>query len=259
MNHGKDNPILIVVLVISVPVVLLGTYYFYKFRFMNKWQKGIFPQSTRYNSDNLLEAYICLAAVFIQRDQRDYKVKIQYINSYFLKYFNENTYNFGDSLSWSFKNPIDPKSVVNWVNKHVKEETKRMQILYFLVGLSFVDGQMVQGEYSILKEITPLLHLSLKDLDAIVNMYNFEEEKKRAQYSQSTTSSYSSSHKKDMALKILGLNLNASSEELKSAYRKLVKIHHPDRFSNESKEQQVLAHEKFIKIQEAYEYLDKVI
>ncbi|NJM86463.1 MAG: DnaJ domain-containing protein [Hydrococcus sp. RU_2_2] len=54
--------------------------------------------------------------------------------------------------------------------------------------------------------------------------------------------------------KILGLKFNSSSEEVKKAYRNLVKIWHPDRFPNNSVEQKQAA-EKFKKIIEAYEVL----
>jgi WD40 repeat protein len=53
---------------------------------------------------------------------------------------------------------------------------------------------------------------------------------------------------------ILGLKFNASSEEVKKAYRNLVKVWHPDRFHNNSSEQKQ-AEEKFKKILEAYEAL----
>ena len=51
---------------------------------------------------------------------------------------------------------------------------------------------------------------------------------------------------KDNFHKILGLNSNASEEDIKKAYRKLAMLYHPDRNKNEK------AHEKFIIINEAY-------
>lgn len=244
-------------LIIIVIAVIIFWIYFN--RQNKKWQSGFFPENLRFTKGNVLEAYICFAAYIVSKDKRNYREKISYLNSYFLKYFREETYHFGDSFSSYLQHPIDPKSVAVWINKHIKEETKKIQIIYFLVGVSFVDGQMIENEYLVLKEIIPLLQLSQKDLDAVVNMYKFDEDKKKAKTAQSASSSYSSSYKKEMALKILGLELNAKAYDVKAAYRKLVKIHHPDRFSNESKEQQVLAHEKFLKIQEAYEYLDKFL
>jgi len=53
-------------------------------------------------------------------------------------------------------------------------------------------------------------------------------------------------------LEILGLEPGASPQEVKAAYRKLSKIHHPDISRDEH------AKEKFIEINEAYNFLTKV-
>ncbi len=57
----------------------------------------------------------------------------------------------------------------------------------------------------------------------------------------------------DRAYKILGLEPDASQEEVKQAYRKLVKIWHPDRFVLLKEKQE--AEEKIKKINEAYDRL----
>jgi len=54
---------------------------------------------------------------------------------------------------------------------------------------------------------------------------------------------------------VLGIHENASEEEIKKAYRKLIRIYHPDaNINNPDKEK---AEEKFIEIQEAYDILMK--
>lgn len=228
--------------------LLAGIVYLIYLRRIDKhWEKGIFPDKTPFNRDNLLEAYICLAAKMIQKDRRDPKDKLLFVKNYFEKTFKVTHVDYSDSLSWAFKNPIDHKTVAVWINKHVHEETKRIQILYFLVGLSMIDQELIQSEYQLLKDLTPLLNLNQTHLDQIIGMYSFKSEEK--------TSSKKSESNKEQALTVLGLQITADTDDIKASYRKLVKIHHPDRFSNDSPEQQQLAHEKFLLIQKAYEYL----
>ena len=57
--------------------------------------------------------------------------------------------------------------------------------------------------------------------------------------------------------KALGLSTSATKAEIKIAYRKLAKKYHPDKVSHLGKEHQKGAEEKFKKVQEAYEQLQK--
>lgn len=54
---------------------------------------------------------------------------------------------------------------------------------------------------------------------------------------------------------ILGVDINASKEEIKKAYIELMKKYQSDKFANLSKEFQELANKKAQKINKAYEYL----
>jgi len=56
------------------------------------------------------------------------------------------------------------------------------------------------------------------------------------------------------ALKELGLSKGASQEEIRSKYRELTKIHHPDKVKGSQQEKEA-AQEKFVAIQQAYEKL----
>mmetsp|Transcript_22722 Transcript_22722/g.63109 ORF Transcript_22722/g.63109 Transcript_22722/m.63109 type:complete len:176 (+) Transcript_22722:239-766(+) len=54
---------------------------------------------------------------------------------------------------------------------------------------------------------------------------------------------------------VLGLSRQCSQEDIKAAYRKLAKIHHPDRHHGAPEHQKTEAVEKFREISEAYEIL----
>ncbi|MGL5356212.1 MAG: J domain-containing protein [Cetobacterium sp.] len=55
--------------------------------------------------------------------------------------------------------------------------------------------------------------------------------------------------------KILGIEREASTEEIKKAYRDLAKINHPDKYMNESLEIRKAAEEKIKEYNEAYDIL----
>lgn len=257
INVGQ-YPTWVIALCFFGPLTLGIAYLIYSNRFNSQWNKGIFPERLPFTRDNLIEAYICLAALMIQNDRRDLSEKMRFMNSFFSKHFPESYYQYADSLKWSYGNPIKPKTVAFWVNKHIREESKRSQILYFLTGLAMQDGQLITNEYAILKEITPLLGLTQKDLDAIIATYNFKKEENTGSQQQSSEKHVNRSARVEIAYQILGIPFDASIQEIKAAHRKLVKLHHPDRFANESIEQITLATERFQKIQDAYELLDKL-
>ncbi len=57
--------------------------------------------------------------------------------------------------------------------------------------------------------------------------------------------------------KILGIEPNSTSEEIKAAYAKQAAQYHPDKVQHLGKELQELAHKKFILIQDAYDAVKK--
>ena len=65
---------------------------------------------------------------------------------------------------------------------------------------------------------------------------------------------YSDTH---IAYSILGLQPNATNDEIKKAYRKMAVEYHPDKVSYLGEDIQNSAKEKFQKINEAYESLKK--
>jgi DnaJ like chaperone protein len=246
-----------------LPVFVALYFFIFGNRHESKWEKGIFPENFKFNRDNLMEAYICLAALMIQKDKFNYNEKIQFLNSYFSKYFSNETYNFGDSLSFSFKHPIQLKTISYWLKKHLKETAKRAQVLYFLAGIAAVDGVFTKKEEALMKELASLLGLSEQDLNSILAQYTFEteaeyNERKNKRESENSSNNLNNSARIELAFQVLGLTSTASIHEIKSAYRKLAMVHHPDKFMNESPEQIKLAHERFQKILDAYELLEKM-
>ncbi len=88
--------------------------------------------------------------------------------------------------------------------------------------------------------------------------YRKAESDKEQNYSQSGGPSENQpprNQKKD-PYSILGVDRNASREEIRSAYRRLANKYHPDKVNHMGEEFRELAEKKFKEIQEAYQQLN---
>ncbi|MFT6280196.1 MAG: DnaJ like chaperone protein [Salibacteraceae bacterium] len=215
------------------------------------WDRKSFFFGRMYDSDNLMEAHVSLAARMIQLDTEDAGKKVIYMHKYFRRKFPFSEFKFQDALTDCYSNPVNEKLVVKWLNIHISDRSKKMHIMYFLAGLAHVDGSINNREMKMLHSINALLHLSPKEFQSVIGMYQQRQRRK------AKPGSYTKQSALKLAFEILGVSDQALKDEIKKAYRKLVKVHHPDRFVNESKNQQDLANERFIEIQKAYEVIEK--
>jgi len=223
---------------------------------MRAIENGVFKKELPLNQDTLFEANLCLAIVMLRLDKFDVGLKLQLIRKYFYENFPENYSLFDDRLAEYYKvKNIDLKSISEWLNKKVLDYSTKYHILYFLARLSMKDGEIIDSEYELLKELTRLLELKESDLESILNTYKYYEYKNKQENDKkkATSNVNPSSVLFEIALKVLNLKKGATIKEAKSAYRKLAMLHHPDKFSSENEMQQKIAHERFVKINEAYE------
>ena len=242
-------------LVFFLPIYILSNASINQHRRANHWGRSHFPPNLKYNIDNLMQAYISLAALLIDDDRTEAGKKVIYMNKYFYRYFPSSTINFGKALTHSFHNPSKLQIVTAWLNLKLPRNKDRLQIMYFLAGVSKIDGFINHKEIKTLSRIADVLEINPKEFESIISMYRQQEQKSTV---NNNSSSYRKKTARKIACEILGVSEYADMVEIKKAYRKLVKIHHPDRFFNESKEQQDIAEERFLTIQKAYETLERL-
>lgn len=233
----------------GIVVLIIGSliYLFRREYKSSPWEEGLIPDSFKPTRANLMEIYISAACAVIKRDPERMYSKFGMINNYMLRYFRDEYYDFTDSYSFSLKHLVKINSLAQWCNKHLDTKQK-IQLLNFLVELAVDDGTLHPEEKRYIFALIQKLNLTF---DAIDLRYKpaFEEQKQE----RKTTSASNSHSPRKRFFEILGIPETATAEEIKTTYRKLVKITHPDRFMNEPPEVQEKMKRKFQEIQEAYE------
>ena len=212
---------------------------------------GGLGQNFNYNSKSISQEefelnILSLSAFVIKADGVVRQEELNYVRQYFIKIYGEQKASVIFSKFKDISNDpnISLKNVCFKLNGIISYPTK-LQLLHYLFGIANSDGSISQPEVNTLKSIGHYLQIRLTDFNSIMSMFF---------YSKSTNSKYSNL---DNSYKILGIDKSASDIEVKNAYKKLAKLHHPDRVNHLGEDYVKQAEEKFTKIQNAYEAIKK--
>lgn len=188
-------------------------------------------------------ALLSLIAYMMKADGHARKVELEFVRPQLIRIFGEDRARYALlQLRELLKNNIDFYQVSQVIN-HSLDEQSKCTILSILYGIAMADGVLSNEEWQMLLRITEYIGLSRRDLETIRMMYGNSE----------NASSYNSDETNESPYKIIGVSENASNEDIKRAYRTLVKKFHPDMQTDLSKEAQEDAQKRFVKIQQAYE------
>lgn len=157
---------------------------------------------------------------------------------------------------------------------------KASLFMQMAIGMAIADGYLTASENYILRFLADLVGLTEVELnEAFVEVtskpipelpdpstaewWTAKEQRRQDQngsHSESNRSQASPSSKANServrALAILGLEEDASPEEIKKTYRRLAQVHHPDRFVSLGNEAVAAASLTFKRIKDAYDYLN---
>lgn len=246
---------LIFFLALVSPVIYWSVKYGYSRRNDHLWESGLFPANLKYNRQNLMEAYICLAARMIQGNIEDAREKQAYMMRYFKQHFPKSFYNYSESLVFSYRNPIKLYSVADWLNNRVKDREEKIQVMYFLAALAMVDGDMNGNEMAILQKMSNYLNLTSEEYASIISIYRAKQQ--RQQENKSNSRIYPRASLLTTCYQVLGIPDKSTLDVVKKAYRKLAMKYHPDKYINHSSQQKEHAENRFLEIQKAYETLSE--
>jgi len=179
---------------------------------------------------------LILASVVIKSDGKIDQRELDYVRMYFVKMYGKERANHAFKLfNGIIKKQISTRQVCLQIRQYMSHAT-RLQLIHFLFGIAQADGQVTGNEEQEIRKIASYLYINEYDYSSIKAMF----------YNES-----------DSAYKMLEITKEATNDEVKKAYRKMAKKHHPDKLQNLGEEHKNGANEKFQKIQAAYEQIKK--
>ena len=180
---------------------------------------------------------LALAATVIKADGSVKQQELQFVRNFFIT-------NYGSQMASTIFEKFNEEvkkerqnipELTQIFNQRAPYET-RLQILHFLFGVANADGSISQTELSKVEQIAAALGIRPSDMESI-----------KAMFVKATDSAY----------KILEISSSASDDEVKKANRTMAKKYHPDKLQSIDPALIKGAQEKFLKVQEAYEAIQK--
>lgn len=180
---------------------------------------------------------LSLASLVIKADGRVNQSELDYVRAYFVQSYGKERANatfkvFNDVIK---SKEISAQRICSLLRSRTRYES-RLQILHFLFSIANADGTVSMAEVHEINNIARFLAIQHQDFESIKAMF-FKNP--------------------DSAYKILEIDKNATPAEIKRAYRTMAKKYHPDKLVHMDEAYQKGAEEKFRKVQEAYEQLQK--
>jgi DnaJ like chaperone protein len=209
-----------------------------------------------YNEDNLFLSYVYLGIGMMRQDRSDLKTQqslfISKLKRRFGTWTNKEISEYYFEILKGFPE-VDYESMYAWLNKKVSQDEK-VQILDVLSDLAFHNDVATQAEFRFLYKTAEKLQIAQETIRSIIAI-----RQSRVDQQQQNTTRQARPISREATVKrklhVLGLSTAKNQEDIKQAYRKLAKIYHPDRYVTQSKSEQKMAHERFIEIKAAYDYL----
>lgn len=180
---------------------------------------------------------LSLAAIVIKADGKISPQEMQFVQNYFVQAYGKDKANaIFRTFNEVVKNrEVAPKAICEYLRVRMRYES-RLQIIHFLFSIAQADGHVSVPEVDKIKEIAGHMAVGSRDFESIKAMF-FKNP--------------------DSAYKILEIDRSATVEEIKKAYRTMAKKYHPDKLQHMDEAYRKGAEEKFRKVQEAYEQMQK--
>lgn len=192
-----------------------------------------------------------LSSVVMKADGITKKSELNFVKQFFVRQFGENkAQEYVRQLKYYLDRDISVEKVSTIIKQNLNNSS-RVQLLHYLIGIAVADGQVSQSEMEILRRISRTFGISESVFRSLLAMYNYQSE--NGQYHRQTSNPQSETISIKGAYDVLEISETATEAEIKKAYRKMVVKYHPDKVAQLGEEFQKGAKEKFQKVQDSYE------
>lgn len=189
------------------------------------------PGTMQTRPGDFMVSLLVLSAAIMKADGKVLKSELDFVKAFFVNNVGEvRAKEYILMLREIIKQAINLNEVCEQINRSMDYSAK-LQLIHYLYALSKSDGHISDNEISIIESISIKIGLPQHEYNSVKAMFVEEVE-----------SSYV----------VLGINPNATDEEVKKAYRAMAAIHHPDKVSHLGEDVQKEAHQKFQQINNAY-------
>lgn len=193
-------------------------------------------KSTNTQSGDFEISLLVLASIVIKSDNKIDQRELNFVRSHFLSMYGKERANNAFRLFKEIvKKQVSARQVCIQIRAHMSHAS-RLQLLHFLFGIAKADNHVTQHEVEEIKKIAGYLYINQYDFESIKAMFYDVSEN---------------------AYKILEIDKSATNDQVKKAYRRMVKKYHPDKLLDLGEEHLKGAKDKFQSIQDAYEQIKK--
>lgn len=197
---------------------------------------GSDANATNTQSVDFEMSLLVLAAIVIKSDGKVDQKELDFVRIQFIGMYGEERANNAFKLFKGIvKKEISARQVCLQIRTNMPHAS-RLQLLHFLFGIAKADGFVAESEIEEIRKIAGYLYINERDYSSIKAMFHDASES---------------------AYQILEITKEASNEEVKKAYRKMVKKYHPDKLQDLGEEHLKGANEKFQSIQTANDRIKK--
>ena len=179
---------------------------------------------------------LVLSAAVMKADGSVKKSELDYVKRFFLSNFGqERAEKYILMLREILKQDIQIYDVSQQIGRFMDYSSK-LQLLHYLFGIASADGTTHENEVDVISVISKYMGISSPDFQSI-----------KAMFVQQVDSAY----------KILGIDANATDDEVKKAYREMAKKYHPDKVAYLGEDVRKSAEQKLQEVNEAYDKIRK--